>query len=106
MRNLDIFRTTVAAAALGFSRRAFDEARARARERKMFGQALAEFQMTQAKLADMATRIEAGALLAYRAGWKRDVKGEPVTRDGARAEMFATEAAQQVIDDEIGRAHV
>ena len=101
MRNLDIFRTTVAAAALGFSRRAFDEALARARERKMFGQALVDFQMTQAKLADMATRIEAGALLAYRAGWKKDVKGERVTREAAMAKMFATEAAQQVIDDAV-----
>src|SRR5205807_8717978 len=80
MRNLDIFRTTVAAAALGFARRALDEALARARERKMFGQALADFQMTQAKLADMATRIEAGALLAYRAGGKKDVKRERLTR--------------------------
>ena len=60
MRNLDIFRTTVAGAALGFSRRALDESLARARERKMFGQALADFQMTQAKLADMATAIDAG----------------------------------------------
>jgi len=101
MRNLDIFRTTVAAAALGFSRRAFDEALARARERKMFGQALAEFQMTQAKLADMATRIDAGALLAYRAGWKKDIKGERVTREAAMAKMFATEAAQQVVDDAV-----
>ena len=71
MRNLDIFRTTVAAAALGFSRRALDEALARARERKMFGQTLADFQMTQAKLADMATAIDAAALLTYRAAWPR-----------------------------------
>src|SRR5439155_14533788 len=76
MRNLDIFRTTVAGAALGFARKAFQEAAERAKSRRMFGQALAEFQMTQAKLADMATRIEAGALLAYRAGWKKDVKGD------------------------------
>src|SRR5205809_4154962 len=71
MRNLDIFRTTVAAAALGFARRAFDEALERSRERQMFGQALVDFQMTQAKVADMATRIEAGVLLVYRAGWKK-----------------------------------
>src|SRR5207247_106956 len=67
----------------------------------VFAQALVDFQMTQAKLADMATRIEAGALLAYRAGWKKDVKGERVTREAAMAKMFATEAAQQVVDDAV-----
>jgi acyl-CoA dehydrogenase len=101
MRNLDVFRTTVAGAALGFARRALDEALARARERKMFGQALAEFQMTQAKLADMATAIEAGALLTYRSAWVKDVKKARVTREAAMAKMFATEAAQQVIDDAV-----
>lgn len=101
MRNLDIFRTTVAAAALGFSRRALDEALARARDRKMFGQALSDFQMTQAKLADMATQIDAGALLAYRSAWTKDVKGGRVTREAAMAKMFATEAAQAVIDDAV-----
>jgi len=101
MRNLDIFRTTVAAAALGFSRRALDESLARARERKMFGQALGEFQMTQAKLADMATRIDAGALLAYRAAWERDARQKKITRQAAMAKMFATEAAQTVIDDAV-----
>jgi acyl-CoA dehydrogenase len=98
MRNLDIFRTTVAAAAVGFSRRALDEALERARSRKMFGQSLADFQMTQAKLADMATAIDAGALLAYRGAWIRDVKNSRVTREAAMAKMFATEAAQTVID--------
>jgi acyl-CoA dehydrogenase len=101
MRNLDIFRTTVAAAALGFSRRALDEALERARSRKMFGQTLADFQMTQAKLADMATAIDAGALLTYRSAWKRDSKGGRVTREAAMAKMFATEAAQTVIDDAV-----
>jgi len=101
MRNLDIFRTTVAGAALGFSRRALDEALARARERKMFGQTLAEFQMTQAKLADMATAIDAGALLAYRSAWKKDTSGGRITREAAMAKMFATEAAQDVIDDAV-----
>jgi acyl-CoA dehydrogenase len=101
MRNLDIFRTTVGAAALGFSRRALDESLARSRERKMFGQALSDFQMTQAKLADMATCIDAGALLVYRAAWKRDVRNERVTREAAMAKMFATEAAQGVIDDAV-----
>ena len=101
MRNLDIFRTTVAAAALGFSRRALHEALERARTRRMFGQALAEFQMTQAKLADMATSIDAGALLTYRSAWKKDRKSERVTREAAMAKMFATEAAQAIIDDAV-----
>ena len=101
MRNLDIFRTTVGAAALGFARRALDESLERARSRKMFGQALSEFQMTQAKLADMATSIDAGALLVYRAAWTKDVKGQRVTREAAMAKMFATEAAQGVIDDAV-----
>ena len=100
MRNLDIFRTTVGAAALGFSRRAMDEALKRARERKMFSQTLADFQLTQAKLADMATRIEAGALLTYKSAWVKD-QGKRVTREAAMAKMFATEAAQQVIDDAV-----
>ncbi len=98
MRNLDVFRTTVAAAALGFARRALDEALGRARDRKMFGHALADFQMTQAKLADMATGVEAGALLTYRAAWARDVQKRRVTREAAMAKMHATETAQQVID--------
>ena len=98
MRNLDVFRTTVAAAALGFSRRALDEAFAHSRDRKMFGHNLSDFQMTQAKLADMATAIEAGALLTYRAAWTRDVRKERNTREAAMAKMFATEAAQRVID--------
>jgi alkylation response protein AidB-like acyl-CoA dehydrogenase len=101
MRNLDIFRTTVAGAALGFARRALDESLRRARERRMFGQALADFQMTQAKLADMATAIDAGALLTYRSAWKKDLKKERVTREAAMAKMFATESAQQVIDDAV-----
>ena len=100
MRNLDIFRTTVGAAALGFSRRALHEAMTRARARKMFNQTLVDFQLTQAKLADMATGIEAGALLTYKSAWKKD-QGEKVTRDAAMAKMFATEAAQQVVDDAV-----
>ncbi|MGH8691089.1 MAG: acyl-CoA dehydrogenase family protein [Burkholderiales bacterium] len=101
MRNLDIFRTTVGAAAIGFARRAFHEAIERARNRKMFGQALADFQMTQAKLADMATQIDAGALLTYRAAWERDTRQKRITRQAAMAKMFATEAAQTVIDDAV-----
>jgi len=101
MKNLDVFRTTVAAAALGFSRRAFDEASARSKDRKMFGQHLSDFQMTQAKLADMATGIDAGALLAYRAAWVRDCLKNKNTKEAAMAKMFATETAQRVIDDAV-----
>ena len=98
MRGLDIFRTTVAGAALGFARRALDEALARARSRSMFGQTLADFQMTQAKLADMATGIDAAALLTYRSAWKKDTGAARVTREAAMAKMFATESAQHAVD--------
>jgi len=98
MQNLDIFRASVAAAALGFARRALDEAIGRATGRKMFGQALADFQLTQAALADMATAIDGAMLLTWRAAWLRDVKGVRTTREAAMAKMVATEAAQQVID--------
>ena len=98
MSTLDIFRATVGAAALGFARRAFDEALKRASGRRMFGHALAEFQLTQAKLADMAVAIDAAALLVYRAAWTKDVLGTRVTREASMAKLFATESAQQVID--------
>ncbi len=98
MRNLDIFRPSVAAAALGFARRALDEALGRVKTRKMFGQALADFQLTQAALADMATEIDGAALLTYRAAWLRDVEGVSTTREAAMAKMTATEGAQRVID--------
>ncbi len=101
MRNLDIFRTTVAGAALGFSRRGLEESRSYSLKRKMFGKTLADFQLTQAKLADMATGIEASALLAYRAAWERDVRKKSITRQAAMAKMFATEAAQAAIDDAV-----
>lgn len=97
MATLDIFRTSVAAAALGFARRALDEATARAMSRKMFGKTLADFQLTQAKLAQMATGIDAAALLTYRAAWQRD-QGRRVTKEAAMAKLTATETAQQVID--------
>jgi acyl-CoA dehydrogenase len=97
MRTLDVFRTSVAAAALGFARRALDEALARARDRRMFGGVLADLQLTQAKLAQMATAIDSAALLTYRAAWQRD-QGRSVTREAAMAKMVATENAQQVID--------
>ncbi len=98
MQTLDIFRASVAAAALGFARRALDESIARARSRKMFGQTLADFQLTQAAIADMATGIDAAALLTYRAAWLRDVQGKRTTREAAMAKMAATETAQRVID--------
>jgi alkylation response protein AidB-like acyl-CoA dehydrogenase len=97
MRTLDIFRTSVAAAALGFARRALDEAVQHAISRRMFNHALADFQLTQAKLADMAAAIDASALLVYRAAWLRD-QGRTVTKEAAMAKMLATESAQQVID--------
>ena len=97
MATLDVFRTSVAAAALGFARRALDEALQRAKKRQMFGKTLADFQLTQAKLAQMATGIDASALLTYRAAWQRD-QGQRVTREAAMAKLTATETAQQVID--------
>ena len=97
MRTLDVFRTSVAAAALGFARRAFDEALQRVTTRRLFGQRLGDFQLTQARLAQMATTIDSAALLTYRAAWERD-QGRPVTRQAAMAKLAATEGAQQVID--------
>jgi len=97
MATLDVFRTSVAAAALGFARRALDEALRRATTRQMFGQVLADFQLTQAKLAEMATGIDTSALLTYRAAWQRD-QGGKVTKEAAMAKLHATETAQQVID--------
>ena len=98
MRTLDIFRASVAAAALGFARRAFDEAVAHVRTRPMFGGTLGDLQLTQATLGEMATAIDAAALLTYRAAWRRDVQGLPTTREAAMAKMTATENAQFVID--------
>ena len=86
------------AAALGFARRALDEAVARMGSREAFGQKLAEFQATQLRLADMATEVDASALLVYRAAWTRDCVAERVTREAAMAKLYATEAAQRVID--------
>lgn len=98
MMTLDIFRASVAAAALGFARRALDEGLERAKSRRMFGQLLADLQLTQAALGDMATAIDASALLTYRAAWMRDVQGVRTTREAAMAKMMATESAQTVID--------
>jgi acyl-CoA dehydrogenase len=101
LATLDLFRPTVGAAALGLARRAMEEVRAWVAERAVFGKALAEHQMTQARLADMAVRIDASALLVYRAAWTRDATGRRTTREAAMAKLHATEAAQQVIDDAI-----
>ena len=97
MRTLDVFRTSVAAAALGFGRRALEEALGHAKQRAMFGKVLADFQLTQAALADMATALDAARLLTYRAAWSRD-RGETATRSAAMAKLAATESAQRVID--------
>ncbi len=97
MRTLDVFRTSVAGAAVGFAQRALDEALAHAAHRALFGKTLADFQLTQAALADMATGIDAARLLTYRAAWLRD-SGQRATREVAMAKMMATETAQQVID--------
>ena len=98
MATLDVFRTTVGAAALGLARRALDEALGRVRSRTAFGRPLAEFQLTQARIADMAVALDAAALLVYRAAWLKDSGAGRVTREAAMAKLFATESAQQVID--------
>jgi acyl-CoA dehydrogenase len=98
---LDVFRTSVGAAALGFARRAFDEAVGHVKSRVAFGKPLAEFQLTQARIADMATAIDSAALLVYRAAWTRDQGVERVTREAAMAKLVATELAQKVIDQAV-----
>jgi acyl-CoA dehydrogenase len=98
MRTLDIFRASVAAAALGMARRAFDEAVTHAQSRRMFGGALADLQLAQAALGEMATAIDGAALLTYRAAWLRDVHGARTTKEAAMAKFDATESAQRVID--------
>jgi acyl-CoA dehydrogenase len=100
MATLDVFRASVAAAAIGMARRALDEAVRRTTTRRMFGQMLADFQLTQAKLAEMATSVDAAALLTYRAAWLRD-QGQRVTVEAAMAKMSATETAQKVIDSAV-----
>jgi len=98
MATLDVFRTTVAAAALGFARRACDEALKHVLSRKLFGAPLAELQMTQASIADMALNIDTSALLVYRSAWAKDGGQARVTREAAMAKLHATEQAQKVID--------
>lgn len=98
MQTLDVFRTTVGAAALGFARRALDATLARAHSRQLFGAPLADLPLAQASLAEMATDIDTAALLIYRAAWTRDSGAARITREAAMAKMVATENAQAVID--------
>lgn len=98
MATLDVFRTTVGAAALGFARRALDEAVRHTSTRELFGEPLSALQMTEASIAEMATDIDASALLVYRSGWAKDCYQDRVTREAAMAKLYATEAAQRIID--------
>lgn len=114
MATLDVFRTTVGAAALGFARRALDESVQRAKERELFGAPMAELQMVQAQLAEMALDVDAAALLVYRAAWTKDMGAARVTREAAMAKLYATEHAQSVVDkavqihggDGVRRGHI
>jgi len=98
MSVLDVFRSTVGAAALGFARRALDETLERVRERELFGAPMAELQMVQGHVADMALDVDASALLVYRAAWTKDTGAARVTREAAMAKLHATDRAQSVID--------
>jgi acyl-CoA dehydrogenase len=98
MATLDIFRSTVGAAALGIARRALHEAADRAATRTLFGRTLGDLQMTQASLAESATEVDAAALLVYRAAWTKDAGAERITRESSIAKMFATEIGQKVVD--------
>ena len=101
MATLDVMRTTVGAAALGFARRALAEAREHVRTRHVFGQALAQFQATQMRIADMAIEVDTSALLVYRAAWTKDTLRDRVTLEASMAKLHATEAAQRVIDSAV-----
>jgi acyl-CoA dehydrogenase len=101
MATLDVFRSTVGAAALGFARRALDEALGRVTARELFGAPMADLPLVQAKLAEMALGVDASALLVYRAAWTKDVAGGRVTREAAMAKLHATETAQRVVDDAV-----
>ncbi len=98
MSVLDVFRTTVGAAALGFARRALDEALARVKARRIAGAPMAELQLVQGHIADMALQVDAAALLIYRAAWAKDMGAPRISREAAMAKLYATEAAQKVID--------
>ncbi|MEO3386943.1 acyl-CoA dehydrogenase family protein [Mesorhizobium sp. CAU 1741] len=114
MSVLDVFRSTVGAAALGFARRALDESVARVRDRQLFGAPLFDLQMVQGHIADMALDVDASALLVYRAAWTKDSGAPRVTREAAMAKLYATDQAQQVIDkavqlhggDGVRRGHI
>jgi acyl-CoA dehydrogenase len=101
MATLDVFRSTVGAAALGFARRALDEALERASKRHLFGAPMSELQMVQGKLADMALGVDASALLVYRAAWTKDRAADRVSREAAMAKLHATETAQRIIDNAV-----
>jgi acyl-CoA dehydrogenase len=101
MATLDVFRSTVGAAALGFARRALDEALERAANRRLFGAPMSELQMVQGKLADMALGVDASALLVYRAAWTKDCAPGWVSREAAMAKLHATETAQKIIDEAV-----
>ncbi len=101
MATLDTFRSTVGAAALGFARRALDETLNRVNERHIGGTPLADHQMTQSRIADMALSIDAAALLIYRAAWTKDSSGARISREAAMAKLHATEMAQRVIDSAV-----
>ncbi|OWU81626.1 acyl-CoA dehydrogenase family protein [Phaeobacter sp. 22II1-1F12B] len=98
MSVLDVFRSTVGAAALGFARRALEESLARTGSRQLFGAPLNDLQMVQGHLADMALGVDASALLVYRAAWTKDMGAPRVSREAAMAKLHATETAQKVID--------
>ena len=98
MATLDVFRTTVGAAALGFARRALDETVQHVSHRKLFGGTLGDLQLVQGKVADMALDVDASALLVYRSAWTKDCAAERVTREASMAKLYATEAAQRVVD--------
>ncbi|MEM5502728.1 acyl-CoA dehydrogenase family protein [Ahrensia kielensis] len=101
MSVLDVFRPTVAAAALGFARRALDEALSRAQSREIQGQKLFDMQLVQGHLADMALNVDASALLIYRAAWAKDSGASRITREAAMAKLFSTEQAQKIIDQAV-----
>jgi len=98
MATLDVFRSTVGAASLGFARRALDEAIDRTTSRQLFGEAMTSLQLVQTQLAEIALDIDASALLIYRAAWTKDCVAERVTREAAMAKLYATEAAQKAVD--------
>jgi acyl-CoA dehydrogenase len=98
LTTLDFYRTSVAAAACGLAARALHESLRRVTGRQQFGSPLASFQLTQASLADMATELDAARLLVYRAAWMKDHGTQRLTREAAMAKLFATEAAQRIVD--------